>query len=89
MARCKPCIGARIKKLIIDEFPGLEEVVSELPDCKKDAAIEICHVQNSGGGMRQKRAPSAYNLHAGKCMKLGKSMKTCAQEWKNRGNTEG
>ena len=88
MPKCKPCMGARIKEAILSEFPGLEEILAEIPECKKDATIELCH-RSSGGseGPRQKRAPSAYNIHTGKCMKSGKSMKTCAQEWKSRGNT--
>jgi len=35
-------------------------------------------------GTRKKRAPSAYNIHIGQCMKQGGSMKDCASQWSQR-----
>ena len=34
------------------------------------------------GKPRKKRAPSAYNIFIGSCMKKGNSMKGCAAEYK-------
>lgn len=36
-------------------------------------------------GQKVKRAPSAYNIYIGDCMRGGKSdLKTCALEWKKK-----
>jgi hypothetical protein len=86
MPKCKPCLGQVIKDAILDTFPGLSEVIEEVPTCEQEAGIEFClnEPRESGGSGtgRKKRAPSKYNLFTGKCMKTGKGMKDCAAEWK-------
>lgn len=76
---CKSCIGKAIKSAIINEFPQLENLVGEIPDCKSDAMITVCPT-----GGKTKRAPSAYNTFIGTCMKQGKGMKECAAEYRGR-----
>jgi len=90
MPKCKSCLGSEIKAAILETFPGLNDVLDEIPDCESEVDIEICPNQTretSEGGHgtgRKKRAPSKYNLFIGNCMKQDKSMKTCAAEYKKQ-----
>lgn len=80
---CKPCLGSEIKKAIVETFPGLEELLGEIPSCDSDVDIELCtnEPRETTTTGKKKRAPSKYNLHTSSCMKSGKSMKECAAAW--------
>ena len=79
---CKSCISAKIKGLILNEYPSLEPVMDTIPDCTGDEMIKFCPTE--GGTKRTKRAPSAYNIFIGACIKQGKGMKECAAEYRGR-----
>lgn len=52
-----------------------------VPDCDS-GVIELGRVRGGGG---TKRAPSAYNLFIGDCMRgTNKNLKTCATEWREQ-----
>lgn len=86
------CFGKDVKSLLIDEIKGDAEVESYIkgyPTCGVGIPLELEEVR--GRGTRKKRAPSAYNVFIGKCMKAKKikkfgeasgAMKACATEWR-------
>jgi hypothetical protein len=78
-------MGNEIKGAILETFPGLSDLLEEIPTCESEIDIEFCmnEPRETKGG-RKKRAPSAYNRHTGICMKSGKSMKDCAADWKKQ-----
>ncbi len=85
MAKCKSCIGAEIKKTINREFPHMENILEEIPDCKAENVLIICSPgRGVSDGTKTKRAPSAYNNFVSTCMKGGKGMKECAAEYRER-----
>ena len=53
-----------------------------LESCDTGAPLETKAKKGKGGG--GKRAPSAYNIHVGECMKSGSTMKQCAASWKTK-----
>lgn len=83
------CLSERAKK-------RLDELADELgADSDTKEYIRSIDVCGSGKFMeleeearrrsRGKRAPSAYNIFIGECMKgTGKDLKTCAVEWKDQ-----
>jgi len=50
------------------------------------AIVEETIARLGAGKVKKKRAPSAYNLFIGKCMKEGKPMAQCAVEYKQQKN---
>jgi len=98
------CISTLAKMAILDRAkrtkltPEEEKAIGDLVDvpvCSDDAFLKVGEVSGSKRGRtegRAKRAPSAYNLFIGKCMKdakikeTGKKapavMKQCAIEWR-------
>lgn len=94
------CLSNKLKSEIVNEFrqsgasdEKVEDFVNNLPDCGEGAPVEIGEFKpKKGGGVKTKRAPSAYNQFISKCMKAadikgtGKKassvMKQCALEWK-------
>ena len=97
MSKCKPCLGTEIKGAILETFPGLGELLEEIPTCEQDTDIEFC--LNEPREMKtgkKKRAPSKYNLHIKQCLSTkdlkgkpfgtaGKYMRECAQSWHEKG----
>lgn len=83
MPKCKPCLGTEIKGAILETFPGLGELLEEIPSCEQETDIEFClnEPRETKTG-KKKRAPSAYNRAMGSCMKSGKNMRDCAAEYK-------
>lgn len=83
MPKCKPCLGTEIKGAILETFPGLGELLEEIPSCKRDTDLELClnEPRESRSG-KKKRVPSKYNIFIGNCIKQDKSMKQCAAEYK-------
>ena len=85
MPRCKPCVGADVKKAILEEVPGLKDVLGKVADCEDPEGLELCG--------RTGRARSAYTEHIASCMKGKKiksfgeapaAMRACAAEWRAR-----
>jgi len=83
MPKCKPCLGTEIKGAILETFPGLGELLEEIPTCDSETDIEFCLNEPRETG-KKKRAPSKYNIFIGNCIKQEKSMKTCAGEYKKQ-----
>lgn len=102
MPECVPCLSKSIKKLLTDSVaePELHKQIADMPECPKGYTLQFCPI-SAGGGRRQhtetreKRAPSAYNVFIGSCMKskpikgkpfgeAGKFMKECAAAWKQQ-----
>ena len=70
-------IANNIRNSILDE-------IGQTPDCAEEA-------KSGKKASKTKRAPSAYNIHIGECMKrLGKGvaapdrMRQCAGEWRQK-----
>ena len=85
MPRCKPCAGADVKKAILEEIPGLKELLGKIADCEDPEGLELCG--------RTSRARSAYQEFVSSCMKAKKikgfgestaAMRSCAAEWRER-----
>lgn len=55
---------------------------NNLSSCDDGSVIQT--KARKGKGEKGKRAPSAYNIFTGDCMKKGKSMKQCAVDWKKQ-----
>lgn len=85
MPRCKPCLGADVKKAILEEIPGLKELLGKVADCEDPEGLEICG--------RTGRARSAYQSWVSECMRGKKikgfgeapaAMRDCARQWRER-----
>lgn len=104
--RTLSCIGPQAKSAIAEEIGRaaitetekveLNQFLKTFPTCGTGIPIEIGEVQTGKKGKRAKRAPSAYNLFIGQCMKGKKikafgeasgKMKECASEWRQRKGT--
>ena len=83
VAVCTPCIGSQLREAILERNPDLKPLMKKIADCDEPLLMDLCLDQPRKGG-RQKRAPSAYNIFAGNCMRQGKPLKQCAAEWKQR-----
>lgn len=87
---CVPCIGAELKEIIGEDFPGLTAYLSRVPDCPIQTEIQLCYLEASK--KRSGRKTSEYNRFIGTCMKEGNvhgrheaasRMKTCAAQWRS------
>lgn len=85
MPRCRPCLGADVKKAILEEIPGLKDILGKVSDCDDPETLELCG--------RTGRARSAYTEHISSCMKAKKikgfgeapaAMRDCARQWRER-----
>lgn len=85
MPRCLPCLGKDVKKAILEEIPGLKDLLGKVADCEDPEGLELCG--------RAGRARSAYTEHISTCMKAKKikgfgeapaAMRACAAEWRAR-----
>ncbi len=82
MPKCIPCLGKDIKDAIREaiEDKATLALLDKVRTCQGPEAIELCATADGKG----KRAPSAYNIYAGNCMRVGKSLKDCAGEWQRQ-----
>jgi hypothetical protein len=93
------CIGTDVKTAILDRVNSREisAQIQSIPECKLPDAIELSEVKRTrrGGAERVKRAPSAYNLFIGSCLKnkhikgfrnAAPALRECAVEWKQKKN---
>jgi len=85
------CLSPHVKEVAQLELAKIQnpqvkaifiEILKTLVDCKDGQVIGIELQETAQKTARQKRAPSAYNLHVGRCMKAGNGMKECAVLWK-------
>ena len=53
-------------------------------EIRKIVEEEVARILTKTPGVRKKRAPSAYNIFIGECMKQGKPMAQCAFEYKKK-----
>ena len=84
MAPAIRCLAPELKQLLHDQTG--DPRIGKIPDCENGEAIGFS--KRGGGGTR---APSAYNLYMGACIKerppgmpVPERMKSCAVEWKKR-----
>lgn len=80
MAKCTPCMSRKIKKMLEGHVP--QTVLDAIKECTDGSLIQVC-------GSKAKRKPSAYTEFTGQCMRQGKSMSTCATEWRERKQQNG
>lgn len=82
MPRCKPCLGEDVKKAILEEIPGLKDLLGKVADCEDPEGLELCG--------RAGRARSAYQVFVSECMRGKKiksfgeaptAMRDCARQW--------
>ena len=86
------CLSNKAKEGILNEFEerGIsydeaKEFIRDFPTCQTGFPVDIEEIKTGKSGKSgKKRAPSAYNLFIGKCMKEGKPMKACAVEWRGK-----
>ena len=91
---CSPCLSREVRDLLhgaLDErVPHLNELLARIPDCPSGQLINLCSATR---GLREKRAPSAYNIWIGSCMKgknikgfgnAAPAMKECAAAWQTQ-----
>lgn len=94
MAKCIPCIGARLKEILKAQVPDkdLHKLLEKLDDCPKATQAKFC---GSRVGERQR---SAYNSFVADCIKgkvvtkaceASKAMSLCALEWKDKKGANG
>ena len=78
-----------MKEAISSQLKGamVRELLEKIADCPEDMDIQMC----GGKTVRSKRAPSAYNIFVGDCIRAkdikgfgaaAPAMKGCAAEWK-------
>lgn len=79
---CTTCFSQDLKEIIAQVLPDLQPMLNAIPDCDDGEDMNVCLADGKGG--KKKRAPSKYNLHTSSCMKSGKSMRQCADEWKKQ-----
>lgn len=86
MPKCIPCLGSRVKDIILGEIPELQPTLSKVKDCPDAEAVVLC-------GKGAKRPRTAYTEFVSKCMKskgvkgfgqAAPAMRECAKEWKER-----
>ena len=84
------CLGEGLKQVLLHEGRHIEEPgekaayergLRNIPTCPVGMLIGI-EPAPAGRGGRAKRAPSAYNIFVGDCLREGKTLKQCAVEWK-------
>lgn len=90
------CIGDDVRDSLLEDLASLDpgaddkvavmlasKLIEEMPSCPAGMPIGV-DVGAGGGGTRTrtKRAPSAYNLFVGDCLKGGATMSECAKRWK-------
>lgn len=78
MAKCVPCLSARVKEAIINSIDDepLATMIDDIAECEDGLDIDLCG---------RKRRLSPYTQFASECMKQDKTMRECAIEWKRRG----
>ena len=81
------CISAESKELLALAFPQHSDLITFITDTVTTCAFEGVPVGRKKSGV--KRAPSAYNIFVGECLKrrpsgqqVTEAMKGCAVEWK-------
>lgn len=87
MPKCRPCLGAEAKELLVREFPQLAKKINALPACPEPQEIVLCPCRGKQSGA--KRPPSAYNRFIGSCLKerpagtpVSEAMTGCAARWR-------
>lgn len=91
------CIGTNVRTAILGQIKSrdLSAQIQAIPECTLPDAMELTEVKRTRreGGERVKRAPSAYNIFIGTCMKgkhikgfgnAAPAMRECAATWKSR-----
>ena len=74
MAKCKPCMSAKIKKALEGQLP--QTLLDSIAECHDGTLIEFCS--------KAKRRPSAYTEFTTECMRQGLSMSQCAAKWREK-----
>jgi len=80
-----------VKEAISSQIKGaaVRELLAKIADCPEPEDIQLC----GGKTVRGKRAPSAYNIFVGDCIRAknikgfgaaAPAMKGCAAEWRAR-----
>ena len=92
---CIPCLAPKVKELLSSapgsDYPSLRPLLAGVADCPDGKLLNLCPA--GAGGTRAKRAPSAYNLFIGSCLKAknihgfgnaAPAMRECAAAWKRQ-----
>ncbi len=97
MATCKPCLSTDLKKVLKGAVgdADLIKMIDKVSTCPRGTVMQLCPAgtNSRGAGPKTKRAPSAYNIFIGECMRskpikgkpfgaAAKFMKECSVEWK-------
>ena len=93
MPKCIPCLGRDVKDFIKQQYPGRAVValLDSVKDCPDTEPMRLCQARDG----RKGRAPSAYNIFIGQCLKskpiAGKGFgaaqpyfKECVDEWRQK-----
>lgn len=84
------CLSPEARDLVLSEMHHIKgekarevftRLVNQVTECPVGQEIGV-EMAQAGKGGKAKRAPSAYNVYVGSCMKQGKNMKQCSADWK-------